>query len=367
MSYYETLGVPKNATPDEIKSAYRKMALKHHPDRNPNSKKESEEKFKQISSAYEVLSDSKKRQMYDQFGEAGPQAQGFEGFSDSGFGDMGGIFGDIFGDLFGGSRGDRRSRAERGADLRHDVEISLSDAARGTTISLKLTKPETCVRCQGTGAKPGTKLVTCSQCGGHGQVRTTAGGFFSMVRTCPRCAGRGQVVESPCADCKGTGRERKTKSITAKIPAGVATGSTLRIRGEGEGGARGGSPGNLFLVVHVREDARFRRKEDDILYDQHIRFPQATLGCEVEVPTLWGNVTLKIPPGTQSGGVFRIREKGMPHLSGKGQGDELVHILVDTPKTLNARQREILQEFEKISEEESHSESFLKRVFGSKG
>ncbi|MGQ9628795.1 MAG: molecular chaperone DnaJ [bacterium] len=349
--YYDVLGVSKSATEDEIKRAYRKLAMKYHPDRNPGDKT-AEEKFKEASEAYEVLRDPQKRAQYDQFGHvgvgAGEPGGGFGGFGPGmDFGDFGDIFSDIF-DIFGGGFGRTATRkasaVQHGADLRYDLEITLEQAAKGFKTEIRIPRYEACPVCHGTGASEGTGVRTCPVCNGRGQVRYSQG-FFSISRTCERCGGEGTIIEEPCRECGGSGRVHRTRSVEINVPPGVDTGSRLRIRGEGEAGARGGRPGDLYVVIHVKPHPIFKREENDLHCDVTISMVQAALGDEIEVPTLSGRVKMRIPPGTQPGKVFRLRGHGIPSIHGAGRGDEHVHINVEIPTKLNRRQRDLLREF----------------------
>ena len=354
--YYETLGVSKNASDEEIKKAYRKLAMKHHPDRNPG--KDSEEKFKEAKQAYEILSDPEKRSAYDQFGHAGVNPQG-GGFSGGGFSDA---FGDIFGDIFGG--GQRRDRVYRGADLRYNLEITLEEAARGTETKIRIPTLEECATCHGSGAKPGTEAATCTTCGGHGQVRMQQG-FFSVQQTCPRCNGSGKMITNPCTSCHGEGRIKKHKTLSVKIPAGVDTGDRIRLAGEGEAGPNGGPSGDLFVVIHLKEHAVFKRDGDDLHCEMPISFATAALGGEVEIPTLDGHAKIKVPAETQSGKVFRLRSKGIKGVRSPAPGDLLCHMIVETPVNLSERQRELLQEFDDLSAGRNNNpraQSFMDKV-----
>jgi len=379
--YYEILGVKKSATLDEIKKAYREMALRFHPDRVPHEqKKESEEKFKEISEAYAVLSDSQKRALYDQYGHSGiDQKYAYEDifkgadfgsiFQDLGdYGVGGGLFDEIFSDLgfdiFSG-RGGRSGAGGRrkGRDLQIAVDISLEDAASGTEKTITVPRYESCVTCGGSGAKPGSKKTTCTQCRGSGRV-VASNGFFQMAQTCPRCHGEGSIVSSPCPDCRGEGRAKVTRKIKVKIPAGVDTDSHLRVRGEGEASAAG--RGDLYVIIEVRPHAVFQRHGNDIITEISISLSKAILGGNVEVPTLDGKVEMKIPVGTQSGKIFRLREKGIPDLHGREHGDELVKVDVQIPLSLNAEQRRLIEEFARASGENIDKESFsdkIKRTF----
>lgn len=346
--FYEALGVNRDASDDEIKKAYRKMAMKYHPDRNPDSK-ESEEKFKEAKEAYEILSDSQKRAAYDQYGHAGvdPQAGMGGGFGGGGFGDA---FSDIFGDIFGGGRGGGggRSNVYRGADLRYNLEVSLEEAARGVEKQLKIPAHEECDACHGTGAKAGTEAKTCHTCGGHGQVRVSQG-FFSIQQTCPTCHGSGKYIPDPCRNCKGTGRVQTNKTLAVKIPAGVDEGDRIRLSGEGEPGVNGGPPGDLYVVIHIRAHSMFQRDGNDLHCEMPISITIAALGGEIEIPTLDGKARLSIPAETQSGQVFRLRGKGIKGVRSAITGDLMCHVSVETPVNLTARQKELLKEFEEIS------------------
>lgn len=355
--YYKVLGVSRNATDAEIKRAYRSLAVKYHPDKNPNDS-ESEEKFKECAEAYSVLSDPQKRSAYDRFGHAGVgSGAGFDaGFSN--FEDIFDLFG--FGDVFG-SRGGRRSRVHRGADLRYDLEITLEEAATGKEERLRIPRLERCETCGGSGAEPGTSPETCISCGGSGQTRYQQG-FFSVMRTCPNCAGKGQVVRNPCKDCRGQGRIEKEKTLDVKIPAGVETGSRLRVSGEGEAGVNGGPPGDLYVGIHVKEHDVFERQGENLYAAVPITFAQAALGAEITVPTLEGNEQLKVPAGTQTGTIFRMRSKGMPVLGGRGKGDLFVAVTIITPKTLTKEQRKLFENLAEIEDTEFSDRSFMDRV-----
>jgi len=344
--YYKILGVSRNATEDEIKKSYRKVAMEHHPDRNPGNK-EAEEKFKIASEAYEVLRDPEKRQVYDRYGIEGLKGTGFTGFR--GFDDIFSAFGDVFQDFFGfGTTQRRRTSARPGADLRYDVRISFLDAAIGKEAEIEIPKNLTCEACEGTGAKPGTHPTQCPSCKGSGQV-TRSQGFFTISTTCSQCHGEGIIIPHPCKECRGYGKVKKTKKIQVKIPAGVDTGSKLRIRAEGEEGERGGPPGDLFVFIYVEPHDFFSREGDDVICQIPISFTQAALGAEIDVPTLNGTKALKIPRGTESGDIFKIKGEGFPRIRGYGRGDEIVQVMVKTPKNLTKKQEELLKEFEELS------------------
>lgn len=346
--YYEVLGLDREAAPEEIKKAYRKLARQYHPDVNPGDK-ESESKFKEAKEAYDVLSDPQKKARYDRFGHQ-DETQGFGGFGDftSGFED---IFESIFGGGFTG-RGQQASTSRRGADLRYDLEISLKDAARGKNISINVPRAEECPDCKGTGAKAGSSPVTCSACGGTGQqqvIKNTAFGRFVTARTCEKCHGAGRIIKEYCSTCHGEGRVQRERKIEIKIPAGVDSGSKMRIPGEGEAGLRGGGPGDLYIFIHVSPHEFFTRQGNDLLCEIPLGFVQAALGSDLEVPTLEGKAKLRIPEGTQPGAVFRLRGKGIPSLRGFGKGDQLIRVKIEVPRRLNARQKKILREFAQVS------------------
>ncbi|MGH8751131.1 MAG: molecular chaperone DnaJ [Burkholderiales bacterium] len=343
--FYEILGINRDASDDEIKKAYRKLAMKHHPDRNPDNPK-AEEHFKEAKQAYEILSDAEKRAAYDQFGHAGVDTQAGMGAAGAGFGGFADAFGDIFGDIFGGARG--RSNVYRGADLRYNLEISLEEAARSTETRIRIPAMEECATCHGSGAKPGTKPVTCTTCGGHGQVRMQQG-FFSIQQTCPKCHGTGKMIPEPCATCHGAGRVKQHKTLSVKIPAGIDDGDRIRLSGEGEAGVNGGPPGDLYVVIHIREHTVFTRDHNDLHCEMPISFTIAALGGEIEIPTLDGYAKIKIPTETQTGKVFRLRGKGIKGVRSSAHGDLLCHVMVETPVSLTLRQRELLQELEAIN------------------
>ncbi|HUO85714.1 MAG TPA: molecular chaperone DnaJ [Thermoanaerobaculia bacterium] len=339
--YYEILGVPRAASIDEIKKAYRRLAVQHHPDRNPGDG-EAEERFKEAAEAYGVLADDDKRARYDRFGHQGVNG-GAAGFDPSQFADFADILGDLFGmgDLFGSRR--RGSRPARGSDLRHDLHLSFEEAVFGKEQSVRLQRTVQCTTCSGSGAKPGTAPVTCSSCGGRGQVRYQQG-FFAVARTCPQCSGSGRIIQESCADCGGAGRVREEKTLPIRIPAGVDDGTRMRVAGEGDAGANGGPPGDLYVFISVEPHPRFVRQDYDIHVELPLTLTQATLGAEVEAPTVHGQESLRIPPGTQPNQVFRLRGKGVPYVDGSGRGDAHVHIQVRVPTSLSERQRELLEE-----------------------
>ena len=362
--YYEVLGVTRTATEVEIKSAYRKLAMTYHPDRNPNNP-DAEEKFKELTEAYAILADSEKRSLYDRFGHAGVSSSGGPaGFDPSVFQDFGDIFGEFFGfgDLFGGG-GRRRSRAQRGADLREDLNLEFDEAVFGTEKQVKVRRHETCDSCRGSGAAPGKAPVACSSCNGRGQVRYQQG-FFSIARTCPTCQGGGLVITDPCPKCKAHGTVVRDRVVEAKVPAGVEDGTRIRFAGFGEAGAFGGPAGDLYIVLHVKEHPFFEREGNDLHCVVPISFAQAALGAELMIPTLEGEYKLKVPEGTQSGTSFRIRNKGVPVLNGHGQGDLYVEVRVQTPGKLTKRQRELLAELQQTSQVENKPQqrSMLGRV-----
>ncbi len=357
--YYELLGVKRDASADEIKKSYRQLALKYHPDRNPGDKS-AEEKFKEIGEAYEVLSDAQKRATYDQFGHQafapgagarsprgggqGPQGgfhDPFEIFRDA----FGGAGPDIFEQFFGEDGGRRgRGGAMRGEDLRYDLEIEFEEAIFGTDKEINVRKLDGCPVCRGDGGEPGSKKSACPMCRGRGQVTSTRG-FFTIAQTCPRCRGEGRMIEKPCKNCRGEGRVEHTSKVKIHIPAGVDTGARLRSQGHGEAGTRGGPAGDLYIILHVRPHKIFQRHGEDIVCDLPVNFTTAALGGDVEVPTLNGRAKIKIPPGTQSGQVFRLTGKGVPFVRGYGRGDQLVRIFVEVPRDLNDAQRQKLEEF----------------------
>jgi molecular chaperone DnaJ len=345
--YYETLGVARNASDAEIKKAYRRLAMKYHPDRNPGDKT-TEARFKDAKEAYEVLSDSQKRAAYDQFGHAGVDpaaaAGAAGGFYSAGGANFADIFGDVFGDIFGGGRA-RGAQVFRGANLRYSLELSLEDAVRGTEVRIRVPAMEKCEACQGSGAKAGTSSTVCRTCGGHGQVRMQQG-FFSVQQTCPKCHGAGKVITDPCPTCHGAGRVQHTKTLSVKVPAGVDEGDQIRLAGEGEAGENGGPPGDLFVQIRLKPHSLFKREQDDLYCEMPVSFATAVLGGELEVPTLDGRASIKIPPGTQSEKLFRLRGKGVRNVRSGQTGDLYCRISVETPVNLTARQKELLQEFD---------------------
>ena len=350
--YYQVLDVPRTAAEADIKKAYRRLAMKYHPDRNPGDQ-EAEGKFKEAKEAYEVLSDAQKRAAYDQFGHAGVDGMrgggGGAGFDPrDAFGD---IFGDVFGDIFGGGRRGR-SQVYRGADLRYELELDLEQAVFGDTASIEFATLAECGECSGSGAAKGSKPVSCETCRGAGQVRMQQG-FFTVQQTCPRCNGRGQVVSDPCVACRGQGRQRKQKTLSVKVPAGVDTGDRIRLSGEGEAGRNGGPTGDLYVEVRVREHPIFERDGSHLSCEVPVSFARAALGGSVEVPTLDGTATIKVPPETQSGRVFRLREKGIKPVRGGSTGDLFCRVVVETPVNLTRDQKELLQQFEESLQQDA--------------
>jgi molecular chaperone DnaJ len=354
--YYTVLGLNRDASEEDIKKAYRKLAMKHHPDRSPDDK-HAEDKFKEAKEAYEILTDTRKRAAYDQFGHAGVDpsvgfgaagarggAEGFGGFADA--------FGDIFGEIFGQQgRGGRGNGMFRGADLRYNLDLSLEEAARGAEVKIRIPTMETCETCHGSGAKPGTEPKTCAMCHGRGEVRVSQG-FFSLQQTCPTCHGTGKVVPDPCVTCHGAGRLKKHKTLSVKIPPGVDKDDRIRLSGEGEGGMNGGPPGDLYVVVNLKPHAVFQREGADLHCEMPISFATAALGGEIDIPTLDGHAKIKIPQETQTGQVFRLRNKGIRPVRGSVQGDLYCHVAIETPVKLTSRQRELLRELETINQQD---------------
>lgn len=353
--YYEILGVDRAATPEEIKRAYRRLAHKYHPDKNPGDRT-SEDRFKEASEAYEVLGNPEKRATYDRFGAVGEGA-GFGGFGEAGYGS---VFEDLFEGFFGGAS---RRTTSRGADLRYNLEIGLEEAVLGMEREITIPRLEQCASCKGSGAKPGTAPATCRSCRGSGQVRYSQG-FLTISQTCSACRGEGRVIEHACRDCRGTGRSRADRSLTVKIPAGVETGTRLKLTGEGEAGLRWGDRGDLYVVITVREHPLFSRHGDDLYCEVPVSFVQAVLGAELEVPTLAGMMKFKIPAGTQSGSEFRLRGKGVPSLRGRGRGDLVVRIVVEVPTRLTGKQRDLLEAYADLENGDGSplTKSFFEKV-----
>jgi molecular chaperone DnaJ len=372
--YYEILSLQRNCSPEELKKTYRKLAIQYHPDKNPGDKA-AEEKFKELSEAYEILSDPQKKQMYDQFGHAGvnnggPGPGGFGGFGGgAGGASMNDIFGDIFGDLFGGGgaggrrSGTRRRGARTGDDLRTQVDITFEEAAFGAEKVITIPRSSQCEPCHGSGAKSGSQPQTCTQCGGRGEVSFQQG-FFAITQPCPQCRGVGQTNPNPCTICSGTGHVKKRSQIAVRIPAGVDTGQRLKLTGEGEAGERGGAAGDLYVVINILPHDFFTRNEADVICEVPITFIQAALGTEVEVPSLDGKVKVKIPTGTQSHKVLRLKGKGLPHLGSYGRGDQLVRVIVEVPTKLTSEQKDLLKRFEEAGSDASHPmhHSFFEKV-----
>jgi molecular chaperone DnaJ len=373
--YYQVLDVPRTASEADIKKAYRRLAMKFHPDRNPDDH-EATDKFKEVKEAYEVLTDAQKRAAYDQFGHAGIEGMRGGGAGGAGFDPrdaFGDIFGDVFGDIFGaGRRG--RSQVYRGADLRYELELSLEKAVFGDTVNIDFATLAECGECTGSGSAKGAKPATCETCRGAGQVRMQQG-FFTVQQTCPRCNGRGQVITDPCGSCRGQGRVRKQKTLAVKVPAGVDTGDRIRLSAEGEAGRNGGPPGDLYVEIRVADHPIFERDGSHLSCEVPVSFATATLGGSVEVPTLGGNATIKVPPETQSGRVFRLREKGIRPVRGGSTGDLFCRVVVETPVSLNREQKDLLRKFEESLQKDSRKhhpreESWLdgvKRFFSSLG
>ena len=363
--YYEVLGINRDASDDDLKKAYRRLAMKYHPDRNPDNPK-AEEQFKEVKEAYETLSNSQKRAAYDQYGHAGVDQGASMG------GGMGGnpfsdAFGDIFGDIFGATAGARGGRtSNRGADLQYNLEITLEEAARGTETRIRVPTQEECDTCHGTGARPGTSATTCPTCGGHGQVRMQQG-FFSIQQACPKCHGSGKIIPSPCSECHGSGRVKRHKTLSVHIPAGVDNGDRIRLSGEGEMGVNHGPKGDLYVVIHLKPHPVFQRDHNDLHCEMPISFTTAALGGEIVIPTLDGHASIKIPAETQTGKVFRLRGKGIHGIRAQAPGDLHCHIMIETPVSLTERQKELLRELESINQTDSarhnpKAKSFMEKV-----
>jgi molecular chaperone DnaJ len=372
--YYETLGASRDATADELKKAYRKLAVKYHPDKNPDDAV-SEAKFKEVSEAYEALKDTDKRAAYDRYGHAAFQNGGSRagggggGFHDpsdmfrEAFGGRGGGGGGIFEEFFGGGGGQSGGGAAHGSDLRYDLEITLEEASKGTETEIRYRRPVECKKCHGSGAEPGSRKITCPTCGGAGQV-TSNRGFISYRQACPSCHGAGQTIEKPCGTCRGEGRSMETSTVKVRIPAGVITGSKLRSAGKGEAGQMGGQAGDLYIIIHVKEHELFERHEHDLFCEVPIKFTLAALGGSINVPTLFAKGSIKIPAGTQTGTTFRLRGQGMPHLRGNGKGDLLIRVQVEVPTKLTSEQKSTLEEFAEVSGDPANpiSESFVAKA-----
>ncbi|MQY60165.1 MAG: molecular chaperone DnaJ [Clostridia bacterium] len=358
--YYEILGISPNASSEDIKKAYRRLAVKYHPDKNRENSKEAEEKFKEVSEAYKILSDGEKRKIYDQYGHAGLQADvgaGGGGFTGSNF-DPFTIFNEVFGqrsssgggggifdNFFGGRTGVREGQP--GSDLQYSLEITFKEAAFGTEKEIQIPRYETCSNCRGNGVKPGSSPQTCPSCGGTGSIAVSQG-FFSMSRTCTQCHGRGTVIKDPCKECRGSGRVRRTRRVKVKIPAGIDNGSHLRLTGQGEAGLRGGPAGDLYIAIRVKAHPIFKREGDTVICEIPITFTQAALGGEIRVPTLNGRARLKVPSGTQTNKIFRLRKMGIPHLHSSGRGDQWVKVIIETPVNLSAEQKQLLKRLEEV-------------------
>ncbi len=369
--FYEILGVGKDASDDDIKKAYRKLAMKYHPDRNPDSKG-AEEKFKEAKEAYEMLSDPQKKEAYDRYGHAGVDPNmGAGGFGGAGAGGFADAFGDIFGDIFGNARGGRGGggpQVYRGADLRYNLDISLEQAAHGFDTTIRVPSWDGCEVCHGSGAKPGTQPTTCPTCGGHGQVRMQQG-FFSIQQTCPKCHGTGKIIPEPCTNCGGAGRIKRNKTLEVKIPAGIDDGMRIRSSGNGEPGMNGGPPGDLYVEIHIKQHAVFQRDGDDLHCEIPISFAKAALGGEVEVPTLNGKASFALPEGTQTGKTFRLRGKGIKGVRSGYPGDLFCHVVIETPVKLTEKQKDLLRELDRLtveggSKHSPQSKSWMDKVKG---
>ena len=359
--YYEVLEIHRNASEVEIKKAYRKLAFKYHPDQNSGNP-EAEIKFKELTEAYSVLSDGQKRAIYDQYGHQGLEQQGGAGFDFSGFGGFADVFGDLFGEVFGASGGRRRGRGQAGESLRYNLEIEFEEAIFGTQAKIRVPRQKLCEACGGTGREPGSEPEVCPTCKGHGQVRYQQG-FFSVSQTCPDCRGEGRIIKNPCPQCQGSGRVREEKSLSVKIPAGVETGTRLKLIGEGGAGLNGGPRGDLYVVLKVKHHPFFERRGQDIYCQIQISFSQAALGADLEIETLEGREKFSVPAGTQSGELLYLKGKGAPHLNGYGRGDQVIELVVVTPKKLTARQREL---FEQLAREEGDLSTHENKSFFSK-
>ncbi|MCB2292558.1 molecular chaperone DnaJ [Clostridium algoriphilum] len=369
--YYETLGIERDAGEEEIKKAFKKGALKYHPDRNPGNK-EAEDKFKEMNEAYQVLSNSEKRSRYDQYGTADAGGAGFEGSSDfSGFGG----FGDIFGDIFGGGGGfsqRNQNGPRKGADLEYNLSLHFEESVFGVEKEISITRNEKCGECGGSGAKAGTTPKTCDKCGGNGQIkvqRNTAFGSFASMSTCDKCGGKGHIIAEPCKNCHGSGKERKNRKIKINVPGGVDTGNVMPLRGQGEQGEKGGPAGDLYINIRVAPHKTFKRNGNDIHIESHISFGYASMGTEIKVATVDGDVKYKVPGGTQSGTVFRLKGKGIPRVNGHGRGDQYVKVIVDIPKSLNDKQKDALKVFMEASGEsiacfDESKKSFVDKILG---
>lgn len=342
--YYEVLGVDRGADESDVKKAYRRLAMKFHPDRNPDDAS-AEERFKEATEAYQVLTDDEKRQRYDQFGHAGVDGAAGGGFGAGGFTDIGDIFGEVFGDIFGNGAGRARTAARRGADLRYTLDLTLEQAVGGDSLDIRVPVLAACEDCDGSGAAPGTSPAVCPDCNGRGQIRVSQG-FFSLQQTCPRCRGAGRVIRDPCRACGGHGRVERRKTLSVKVPPGVDTGDRIRLSGEGEAGANGAPPGDLYVQVDVAEHPIFTRDGTNLYCDVPLKFTDATLGAEIDVPTLDGRVKLKVPAETQTGKLFRLRGRGVPAVRGGPTGDLLCRVVIETPVRLSDKQKDLLRQFD---------------------